>query len=146
MRYLCQTFLAGIVIGMMGAPLADAQPGAHVPAEEHAWVTEHPVIQKLLDLTNNHRAKYNRAPVELDPYLTLKAQQHAEWMAKTGYYQHSRFGYPEIIFYSPGSAENAINGWIRSPSHHGIMLKRANYVGFGYMLINGRDYWVGIFY
>jgi uncharacterized protein YkwD len=137
--------ILGLVISS-STSLADARPGTYVPPEDHAWVTEHPVIQKLLDLTNTHRAKYNRAPVELDPYLTLKAQEHAEWMAKTGYYQHSRFGYPEIIFYSPGSAQNAINGWIRSPAHHGIMLKRANYVGFGYMMINGRDYWVGIFY
>lgn len=145
MQHLC----SGLILGMfvcLSSPLANAQPGSSIPAEEHAWVTEHPVIQKLLDLTNKHRAKYNRAPVELDPYLTLKAQEHAEWMAKTGYYQHSRYGYPEIIFYSPGSAENAINGWIRSPRHHGIMLKRANHVGFGYMMINGRDYWVGIFY
>ena len=129
-----------------GGLQANAQPGASVPAEEHAWVTEHPVIQKLLDLTNRHRARYQLPALELDPYLSLKAQEHAEWMARTGYYQHSRFGFPEIIFYSPGSPENAVNGWIRSPAHNGIMLRRSRYVGFGYMLINGRDYWVGIFH
>lgn len=123
-----------------------AQPGSEVRPEEHTWITDHPVIQKLLHLTNQHRARYQLPPVKLDPYLCLKAQAHAEWMAKTGYYQHSSMPWPEIIFYGPGSAENAVNGWIRSPAHNGIMLKRGNHVGFGYMLINGRDYWVGIFY
>ena len=123
----------------------EAQVGKDIPGEDHVWLTEHNVIQKLVDLTNKERARYKLPPVEIDPYLCLQAQQHAEWMAKTGMYRHSGKPWPEIIFRGPGTAENAIRGWIYSPAHHRIMLKRGNYVGFGYMVINGRDYWVGLF-
>jgi hypothetical protein len=33
--------------------LAEAGPGEYVSPEEHAWVTEHPVIHKLLDPPTN---------------------------------------------------------------------------------------------
>ena len=145
---MCRVLLpacAGVMVLAMFQTL-QAGPGADIPADEHDWLTEHSVIQKLVALTNQERARYNLPPVEIDPYLCLQAQQHAEWMAKTGIYRHSGKPWPEIIFQGPGTATNAIRGWIHSPAHHRIMLKRGKYVGFGYMVINGRDYWVGLFH
>ena len=78
------------------------------------------------------------------PATDLAAQRHAEWMANSGYYMHSSLPYREIIFRGPRSSQAAIQGWIYSPAHHGIMLSGRE-VGFGYMKRNGNTYWVGVF-
>ncbi|MEX0716538.1 MAG: CAP domain-containing protein [Planctomycetaceae bacterium] len=141
-----------------GAPLdepSEGTPLAELPAAEsgsspakaaapHAWLTEHPTIQSLVALTNQQRARYGLPPVAIDPRMCLAAQKHATWMAQTGVYQHSNLGIPEIIFQGPRSAPAAIQGWIASPAHHSIMLS-GHRVGFGYMVIGGRTYWVGLF-
>lgn len=113
-------------------------------AEPHAWLTEHPTIQNLVALTNQERARYGLPPVAIDPQMCLAAQRHAAWMAQTGVYQHSSLGLPEIIFQGPRTTAAAIQGWINSPAHHSIMLSGGR-VGFGYMVVNGRTYWVGLF-
>lgn len=114
------------------------------PASPHAWLTEHPTIQSLATLANQHRARYGLPPVTIDPQMCLAAQNHAAWMARTGVYQHSNLGIPEIIFQGPRTAPAAIQGWIASPAHHSIMLSGRR-VGFGYMVMGGRTYWVGLF-
>ena len=113
-------------------------------AGEHDWLIKHDTIQELVRLTNEERRRSGRAPVTLNTEMCLAAQQHAQWMAKTGWYQHSRLPYMEIIFRGPRSAKAAVNGWIYSPAHHGIMLSGSQ-VGFGYMKRNGATYWVGVF-
>lgn len=114
------------------------------PADPHAALVQHPTIQKLVKLTNAHRAQYGLGPVRINPHMCASAQQHASWMASTGVYTHSNLPYMEIIFAGPGSAEAAIQGWIYSPAHHGIMLSGSE-VGFGYQNFNGTPYWVGVF-
>lgn len=112
---------------------------------EYAWLTQHPVILDMQRHINEERARYQLDPVKIDPEMCLKAQKHAVWMAETGYFQHSNFSGMEIIYYGANSAKGAVNGWIWSPPHHGIMLSRATDAGFGYMVIDGRTYWVGVF-
>ena len=123
MRRFLLSACAGLMVLMTTATI-QAQTGKKISSEEHVWLTEHTVIQRLVELTNQDRARYNLPPVVIDPHLCLQAQKHAEWMAKTGFYQHSGKPWPEIIFRGPGTAENAIRGWIHSPAHHGIMLSR----------------------
>jgi hypothetical protein len=114
------------------------------PAGKHDWLLKHPTIQGLLSRTNSHRAMMGRGPVQLNAELSLAAQRHANWMAATGAYQHSGLPYREIIFAGPTSVEAAVQGWIASPAHHGILLSGTE-AGFGYMVRNGRPYWVGLF-
>lgn len=121
-----------------------AEKAAAKPADPHAALVQHPTIQKLVQLTNAHRAQYGLAPVRINPHMCAHAQQHATWMASTGAFAHSNLPYMEIIFAGPGSAEAAIQGWIYSPAHHGIMLSGSE-VGFGYQNFNGTPYWVGVF-
>jgi uncharacterized protein YkwD len=111
----------------------------------HAWLTEHATIQRLLKYHNEERARYSLPPLKIDPKMCLAAQKHAVWMAETGYYTHSNLPWPEIIHHGPRSARGAVDGWIWSPSHHGIMLSGAKKVGFGYMVLHGQTYWVGVF-
>ncbi len=109
------------------------------------WLVKHPTIVKLVELTNSQRASQGVGPVILDEEMCLAAQRHAQWMADQGGFQHSGLPYMEIIHQSVTSPESAVNGWVYSPPHHGIMLSGSR-VGFGYAVsAGGYPYWVGVF-
>jgi uncharacterized protein YkwD len=126
---------------LLGGALLGASPSAKSP---HSWLTEHPTIQRLLTLTNEHRARSGLPPVQLNAEMCLAAQRHATWMAERGALQHSGLPWPEIIYVGPRTPEDAVNGWIYSPAHHGI-LRSGSQVGFGYSVRNGNPAWVGLF-
>ncbi len=109
--------------------------------DKHGWLTKHPTISRLHELQNQERARYGLPRLRMNPELCLLAQRHAVWMADTGWYMHSSFGIPEIIHSGPLTPDDAVNGWIWSPAHHGIMLSGTQ-AGFGYMVRNGVTYWV----
>lgn len=131
---------AGLLVWITGAAVA-----AEAPAPgEHDWLTQHPTIQRLVALTNQHRAQYGLPPVRINAEMSLSAHRHAGWMADSGALQHSGLPYREIIFLGPTTPEAAIQGWIYSPAHNANMLS-GNEVGFGYVYRNGRPAWVGVF-
>ena len=152
---LCNAFRISLmaIIVSLGVP----GPGESAPQEnaklkdvaipttdKHDWLLKHPTIQKLLKLANEERARNGLSVLSLNTKMCLAAQKHAVWMAETGVYMHSDLPWPEIIFQGPLTPRDAIDGWIHSPAHHGIMLS-GNEAGFGYMVIDGRTYWVGVF-
>jgi len=108
-----------------------------------AWLTAHPTIQRVLELENEERARYGLPALKLNPEMCKAAQNHATWMANTGYYTHSNLPWPEIIHSGPRTPEGAVTGWIYSPSHHGIMLSGRE-AGIGYAVRNGATYWVTV--
>jgi len=108
------------------------------------WLIKNENILRLVAQTNQHRAQMGLGPVVLDTNMCLDAQRHASWMAVTGAFQHSSLPYLEIIFHGVATPEAAIQGWIASPAHHGIMLSGSR-VGFGYQVRGGYPYWVGVF-
>lgn len=111
---------------------------------ENKLITQHPTIRKMMVLQNQERARYGLAPLKMNKKLCIAAQKHAEWMAETGYYVHSNLPWPEIIDAGPTTAEGAVNDWIWSRSHHGIMLS-GDIAGFGFaMADNGSGYWVTV--
>jgi hypothetical protein len=118
--------------------LVEEKPGPH------DWLIKNENIVRLVSRTNQHRAQMGLGPVVLDTQMCLDAQRHATWMASTGAFQHSSLPYMEIIFQGVGTPEGAVQGWIASPAHHGIMLSGSR-VGFGYQLRGGYPYWVGVF-
>jgi uncharacterized protein YkwD len=126
----------------------DTVSAAKVITEEkpgpHDWLVKNQNIVRLVTQTNQHRAQMGLGPVILDAQMCLDAQRHASWMAATGAFQHSSLPYMEIIFQGVGTPEAAVQGWIASPPHHGIMLSGSR-VGFGYKLRGGYPYWVGVF-
>lgn len=139
--------LASLFCLMLIQPVSSeetAKEAAKPQKSEHDWLVKHPTIQKLLKLHNQERARNGMPALTLNTKMCLKAQEHATWMAETGYYQHSSLPWPEIIFQGPTSAAAAVNGWIASPAHHSIMLTGSQ-AGFGYMVLNGQYYWVGVF-
>ena len=90
-------------------------------------------------LTNQTRAKFNAAPVKLDPVLTEVAQYHATDMATNNFYSHTNltgqspsdrakmmgYHYPylgEIIFHGPRNTFEAHAGWMNSSGHRSIII------------------------
>lgn len=124
---------------------AEMIPSTSNRIDQHDWLIKHKVIVRLVELTNEHRARSGLPPVVLDTQMCLDAQRHATWMCDFGRFQHSGMPYMEIIHQSVGQPEYAIQGWIASPPHNGIMLSGATKVGFGYNNRNGYPYWVGVF-
>src|SRR5262249_51070602 len=53
-------------------------------AGPHDWLIKHETILKLVELTNQHRARMGVGPVVLDTQMCLDAQRHATWMANYG--------------------------------------------------------------
>jgi uncharacterized protein YkwD len=124
--------------------LAPALAGANETPTEHDWLVKHPVIQQLVELTNQHRARSGLAPLRLNPQMCLDAQRHANYMASYNYFAHSGLPYRENIYMGPRSPQDAVNGWIYSPAHHANMLSGSE-CGFGYMIRNGSPCWVAVF-
>lgn len=140
-RVVLGSLLCLLLIQSASAETIEAQKPK---AGEHDWLIKHPTIVRLLELHNQERARNGLPALTLNTKMCLRAQEHATWMAETGYYQHSNLPWPEIIFQGPTSAAAAVNGWIASPAHHSIMLSGTQ-AGFGFMVINGHYYWVGVF-
>ena len=140
--YLVNSFQGGlaaaIAVVLLGS-VVQAEAPPHLPKWKPKPVD--PVVEKLLKLQNAERARYGIGPVKMNRKMNLQAQKHAEWMADTGWYQHSNLPWMEIIYYGPQTAEDAINGWIYSSAHHGIMLS-GNEAGFGYVRDKRGAYWV----
>ncbi|MGI9399971.1 MAG: CAP domain-containing protein [Rhizobiaceae bacterium] len=89
---------------------------------------------------NETRAKFGLPPFTSDPNLQNAAQTHADLMARTGNYGHeigpgTKFpqrleaaGFDgsagENLGVGYGSIEDAIEGWLDSPKHRKILLRR----------------------
>ncbi len=135
--------LAVTGVAVTGARSAEMSERVEKNSQKLDWLTQHPTIQKLLELHNQERARVGLSPSKLNPEMCLAAQKHAVWMAETGWFSHSGLPYRENIFMGVTTPEAATNGWIWSPAHHQNMLS-GNEVGFGYMVLNGRYCWCSV--
>lgn len=133
------------------------EPAAKTPAK----LAVHTVHNEMLQRNNQLRTGLGRQPHQLSEELTEAAQNHAEYMARTGQYSHyvnlgpggrvRKFGYPgrmrgEIIHCTPRTVEKAFDGWMKSPPHRSILLGRSTQAGFGYAVSKGGTaYWVGVY-
>lgn len=89
---------------------------------------------------NATRRKHLLQPFEKDPRLQQAAQNHADWLARTGEFGHEFGGetvFPrriaavgfqgsagENLGVNYGSIEAAIEGWLDSPKHRTIFMRR----------------------
>ena len=144
-RKLLIVALTLAVTGVVATGTRSAEMSERV--EKHSqnleWLVKHPTILRLLELHNQERARVGLSPSKLNPVMCLAAQKHAVWMAETGSFSHSGLPYRENIFMGVTTPEDATNGWIWSPAHHGNMLSGSE-VGFGYMILNGRPCWCSV--
>lgn len=108
-------------------------------------------IQRVVDLTNQERAKRGLAPLALDAALNRSAQAHSEDMASHSFFGHTGsngsdvgqriaaagygplYAYGENIAAGQPSAEEAVNAWMNSESHRSnILSPYYQHVGVAY--------------
>lgn len=106
--------------------------------------TTHPTLARLLELHNQTRARVGLSPLTLNQQMCAAAQQHANWMASTGSFTHSRLPYRENIAYGQTSPDQAVRSWTTSPGHYQNMCS-GRQAGFGYQVRGGVGYWVAVF-
>jgi uncharacterized protein YkwD len=120
-----------------------------------------PTQRQVLALVNQNRRRGGCGGVALDHRLIVSAYKHAADMARHGYFAHeslagvgssdrmwaagfhwSRYG--ENIARGPGSAQEAVDGWMNSPAHRENILDcRLREMGIGVAVAgDGTPYWV----
>lgn len=121
----------------------------------------------LLTATNNARIREGVPPVHINTQLEQVAQQHAEAMARGGYFDHidtagrgvgerllaAGYNYRwcgENISAGKSDAEDVVQWWLTSAAHRDNLLKAEfTEVGFGYCFIaqdknSFHHYWVQV--
>lgn len=125
-----------------------------------------PIVQAVLDLTNQYRAQAGLAPLRWNPVLTATALAHSQDMAYNDFFSHtgsdrsSLFDRLRAAGYAYDSAgENiaagyatpagVVQAWMQSPEHRAnILSPEATEMGVGFFLmdqdpgtIQSRYYW-----
>jgi len=171
MKRFALLVLAGIgfASGLCGddKPTADAtteqtalKPDTSVSSLRELPLHEHPTLLKMLKRNNELRARVGLRPHRLSPALTRAAQNHANYMARTGDFNHYsnrgpdgraadagyRGGVLENIAHGYSDVETAFSGWQSSGAHWSNMTSGTADAGFGYQIgANGAAYWVAIY-
>ncbi|MEZ6113503.1 MAG: CAP domain-containing protein [Pirellulaceae bacterium] len=114
----------------------------------------------MLDRNNQWRASAGMGPQRLHPALTRAAQDHANYMARTGSFSHhsnggplsraSRYGFQglvrENIAMGQVTISEAFQSWRNSGGHWANICCDAPAAGFGYAIDSaGNGYWVGVY-
>lgn len=120
----------------------------------------HPTLLSMLRRNNDIRRRLGLMPHRINPALTKAAQDHANYMARTGDFQHYSNGGPqhragkygfrgfvrENIAYNYRSVEDAFSVWQGSSGHYASIVSGTNEAGFGYAIgPGGAVYYVGVY-
>ncbi len=97
---------------------------------------------------------------QLNSTLCKMAQDHANYMARTGAFEHDangglqgrarryewKEGCSENIAKGQRNIRSAFSSWMGSRGHRAAILGNYKYVGFGYQISkSGQPYWVGVY-
>jgi uncharacterized YkwD family protein len=117
--------------------------------------------QKVVDLTNQERAKYGLAALKADTALSKVAREKSLDMNKNGYFSHTSptYGSPfdmmkqfgisyqyagENIAMGQRTPEEVVQAWMNSEGHRkNILSANFNYIGVGY--VEQGNYWTQMF-
>jgi hypothetical protein len=120
----------------------------------------HPTLFGMLRRNNSIRRRVGLFPHRINPALTSAAQDHANYMARTGQFSHytnggpqyraNKFGFRggvrENIAYGTATIDGAFNMWQNSGAHYASIVSGTTEAGFGYAVsANGLAYWVGVY-
>jgi uncharacterized protein YkwD len=119
-----------------------------------------PIFLGMLRRNNDIRRRAGLFPHRINPALTAAAQDHANYMARTGQFSHytnggpqyraNKFGFRggvrENIAYGTTSVDGAFNMWQNSGAHYASIVSGTTEAGFGYAVgTGGQVYWVGVY-
>jgi uncharacterized YkwD family protein len=147
------------------------QTNTQTPAQQPATTTEQTQTttsgslsayeQKVVDLTNQERAKYGLAALKVDTALSQVAREKSLDMNKNGYFSHTSptYGSPfdmmkqfgisyqyagENIAMGQRTPEEVVQAWMNSEGHRkNILSANFNYIGVGY--VEQGNYWTQMF-
>ena len=146
-----------------GPQATSEQNEASVALEETrngAPLHRHPTLLSMLRRNNEIRRRLGLMPHRINPALTKAAQDHANYMARTGDFQHysnggpqfraSKFGFRgfvrENIAYNYRTVEDAFSVWQGSSGHYASIVSGTDEAGFGYAIAaSGAIYYVGVY-
>lgn len=119
----------------------------------------HPTLFGMLVRNNNIRRRVGLRPHRMNPALAAAAQDHANYMAKTGQFSHyvnngpqgraNKYGFSGGVLENiamGGGLDNAFVMWTNSGAHYASIVSGTTDAGFGYAVgPNGGTYFVGIY-
>jgi hypothetical protein len=119
----------------------------------------HPTLFSMLVRNNLIRRRVGLPPHRMNPALTAAAQDHANYMARTGQFSHYTNGGPQGRAYKygftggvreniamGGDVDTAFNMWQASGAHYASIVSNTTDAGFGYAIgPNGVAYFVGVY-
>lgn len=119
----------------------------------------HPSLFGMLVRNNNLRRRVGLRPHRMNPALVAAAQDHANYMARTGQFSHYTNGGPQgranKYGFGGGVRENIATGggidtafsmWQASGAHYASIVSGTTDAGFGYAVgPGGATYFVGIY-
>ena len=121
-------------------------------------------LQRIIELTNQERAKHGLPTLTVDPALTSAAQAYSQEMANKNFFSHTGadgstcgqrlaaagysplYAYGENIAAGQRSAEEVVAAWMNSEGHRrNILSPHYQHIGVGYAYNQGskyQNYWV----
>jgi uncharacterized YkwD family protein len=158
-------------LGIKFSTNTTTQTNTQTPAQQPATTTEQTQTttsgslsayeQKVVDLTNQERAKYGLAALKVDTALSQVAREKSLDMNKNGYFSHTSptYGSPfdmmkqfgisyqyagENIAMGQRTPEEVVQAWMNSEGHRkNILSANFNYIGVGY--VEQGNYWTQMF-
>lgn len=119
----------------------------------------HPTLFGMLVRSNNLRRRAGLWPHRMNPALAAAAQDHANYMARTGQFSHYTNGGPQGRAYkygfgggvreniaTGGNVDTAFSMWTASGAHYASIVSGTTDAGFGYAVgPGGATYFVGLY-
>ncbi len=155
-------FVLLVILGMMGLGSFTGCRRYNLPPTNNGGSLK-PSEHSLLNEINAYRSRKGRSAVHTNETLSNAAQNHANYMARTGNFSHrgegrstpamraSKQGYKwtaiaENIAYGQTSVPEVVRTWANSWGHNKNMLGDFQHIGIGIATDNrGRIYWVNMF-
>ncbi len=151
--------LVGASAAVAMEPMNSATPTAN-SAQATRPLHRHPTLFGMLIRSNNIRRRAGLFPHRMNPALTAAAQDHANFMARTGQFSHYvngghqyrankygfRGGVRENIAMNGGGLDSAFGMWQASGAHYASIVSGTTDAGFGYAVsASGAVYYVGLY-
>lgn len=143
-------------------PIAEGIPAVALPVDGNT-ASSPTYAERMLTASNNLRTSAGLRPQVLNEQLNAAAQDHANYMARTGQFSHyvngspssraSKYGFTsgvrENIAYSGYGGDqvaNAFRMWQNSSGHYASIVSNTSSAGFGLARsANGMTYTVGVY-
>ena len=156
---LCASVAVADDAARTGTTNAGGDSTAQQSASQARPLHRHPTLFGMLVRNNNIRRRVGLRPHRMNPALAAAAQDHANYMARTGQFSHytnlgpqgraNKYGFGGGVLENiamGGGLDNAFAMWTNSGAHYASIVSGTTDAGFGYAVgPGGGAYFVGIY-